>query len=281
MRKFKALLLAVMFLFASATLSYAQVQSSEVNYNNSNITFLGAGGLDLVGGATGALGGAALGALGGAALGGLGLGGLGLALTARTTVLGDALTWAAIGRIVQPGIIGGVLGGIGGGLFTAITGVIPGSRLLGGVAGWGLGHLVDLAVLRPELTSGIISVPTLGGVLGALAGGGLSRVAKIGVGALAGAAIGSSFELLGTLGGGALGAIFGLIRPGILPMVITGLAGGVGVLGGGLVGGGVGLVGGFASGFGLGNTADEFIQAGLTRGDSAPSKPAASVADFM
>ena len=61
-----------------------------------------------------------------------------------------------------------------------------------------------------------------------------------------------------------------------------------GGVGGALAGGTAGAaLGGFLGvaapvGFGLGNTADEFIQAGLTRGDNAPAKPVvSSVSDFM
>jgi len=68
-----------------------------------------------------------------------------------------------------------------------------------------------------------------------------------------------------------------------LGLGLGGLAGaGLGGIAGAGVGGALGAsLGVLPVGFGLGNTADEFIQAGLTRGDNAPSKPAASVADFM
>ena len=73
---------------------------------------------------------------------------------------------------------------------------------------------------------------------------------------------------------------------GRISTTIKGLVkGGVGgALAGGTAGAALGgfIFGAAPVGFGLGNTADEFIQAGLTRGDNAPAKPVvSSVSDFM
>ena len=283
MRKFKALLLVVTFLFVSVTISHAQLvggsaaaNNSAVSYVHNDYTFFGLGGLDLVGGAAG-LTASIAGISGGALLGGAAGAALGFGVS---TIAGGALTGAALGHLAQPGFIAGALGAVVGLGFTAITGVIPGSRLLGAAAGWGLGTAIDLAVLRPELFSGIASLSTLTAFLGAGAGGALSRVAKIGVGAAAGYMIGANINLLGMAVGALVGALYGTVAPGI---VTTGLGGVVGAVVGGTAGlAFAGPVRGAAIGVGLGNVADEFIQAGLTRGDNAPAKPVVStVSDFM
>jgi hypothetical protein len=311
MRKFKVLVLAVALIFASLTLAQAQVGSSVsgskavadsgVNYNHYSIepfgVNLGFGELDLVGGVAGALGGAALGGLGvtaldtlggAAVLGGIGalVGGLGgatlgaipvsialLPFTIPTAAIGfaagmtllpalNADLWTASIAAGITGLAAGIAGDIGS-IVDFI--LLPAYSSLGlGLVGSGIA--TALVGGFEAFTGGILPgiAGALGGGLGALAGGlGGLAVGFLAPGAIVGGLVGASLGIPGAIVGGLGGALVGPFGPfGIGAATIGGL-------------------GGAAAGFGLGNTMDAVIQAGVSRGDSAPAKPAASVADFM
>jgi hypothetical protein len=316
MRKFKVLVLAVALIFASVTLAQAAVigssaaDNSAVNYVHNDYTILGAGGLDFVGGSVGlvggALAGAGVGSLGGAALGGL----AGFAIPPLFLgTLGAAL---AVGPVASPlasilfapisattGIIGGAIGALAGMSLNSYVwqfGARGSLRALEGLVGGIIGGTLDTLLLG-SITNMFPGGTILGALLGAEQMGPIDSI--LGQGIIGNTLAKGTGGLVGLIGGGILGAYLGWSLPGAVLGGLTGAALGTGAgllvslpwatvagagIGGfvGLVGGGLaGLVVGGPSGFGLGNTMDEVIQAGLTRGDNAPAKPAASVADFM
>ena len=316
MRKLKVLLVAMMFMLASVTLAQAQIfgggssfsGNSTVNYANNDYTLAGFGGLDLVGAGAGLVG---TGALFG---GGLGAG-AGVLLTAANLIpvvdwLVGAVEGGLLGQAVGTTVLGGGLGLLGGGIGAvaggliglAASGVVNGlgepviipalSGILAGIggamAGFGLGNLLPIG----NLLSGPIGAIG-GGLLGGLGGAALDLLATLpiaAIGTIGGAVLGGGIlggiglligSPIGFLAGGGLGAILGILMPSPIKGALAGL---VGIPGGALLGAGLGAAAGAAiampfAGFGLGNTADEVIHAGLTRGDNA--KPTASVADFM
>ena len=242
------------------------------------------------------------GALGGAALGG-GLGGLlGLAVDAHD--FGGGLVGGGVGAVI--GFIGGALANdfldVGGALLTL---AIP-STIVGGLAeGLAFGALTTLggatlgglagAILSPGIIAPILGTiggsiagllmpgPGVGALIGALNSTGLKLLAATiaGIDPIKGIGIPLAGAALGGLTGAAVGGIdlWRLANPAeaIIGTVVGGILGGFGGLAAGAT---LGLPLGMV-GLGLGNTMDEVIQAGLTRGDNAPAKPAASVADFM
>ena len=147
---------------------------------------------------------------------------------------------------ILPAFVGGV---IGAGIANVLMPFGPGTgAIVGGINSIGLNLLLSATAFFDPITA-------IGGRLGGAA-----------IGGLLGAAVGAiDLWRLAIPGDALLGALLG------------GLGGGItGLVGGATLGGSLGI-----AGIGLGNTMDEVIQAGLTRGDNAPAKPAASVADFM
>lgn len=307
MRKFQVLVLAVALVFASVTLAQAQViggggsaaANSSVNYVHNDFTAFGLGGLDLVGAAAGVsmpILGAGLGGLAGAAIGGLGVTAIDTILGAATSLVNPLvpLTSIALLPISLPmGIAGAALGAVAGSFINSHLYALGGAASLTAIIS-GVGGLVGSAA---DILLGTLGLGTLAGAgLGLVAGGIEEALVGIGAavggillpswpigaigGALAGFDIGANLlsGLLWAGIGAAAGALIGPFGPFGIGAAVIG--GGLGLIGGGLTGLAVGLPMGIA-GIGLGNTMDEVIQAGLTRGDNAPAKPAASVADFM
>jgi len=292
--------------FASVTLAQAQLVSggsaannSAVSYVHNDYTLFGAGGLDAVGVAAGVsmpILGAGLGGLAGAAIGGLGVTAIDTILGAATSLVNPLvpLTSIALLPISLPmGIAGAALGAVAGSFINSHLYALGGAAIataflsgIGGLAGSAADILLGTLGLGTLAGAGLGLV--VGGIeealvgIGAAAGGILLPSWPIGAigGALAGFDIGANLlsGLLWAGIGAAAGALIGPFGP--FGIGAAAIGGGLGLLGGGAVGLGIGLPTAIA-GFGLGNTMDEVIQAGLTRGDNAPAKPAASVADFM
>jgi hypothetical protein len=291
MRKFKVLVLAVALVFASVTLAQAQLggvsygtNGSAVNYSHADNTFAGIGGLDLTGAAAGYVGTKLLGAgalgLGGAVV----LGGIGaLAGGVIGDIAGAFINWPIA---LPAALVGAAVGGLAGMSLNSYVyqfgtriGLRAGEGLLGGI----IGGTLDTFLLG-SITNMFPGGTILGALLGAEQMGPIDSI--LGQGIIANTLAKAAGGVVGLIAGGILGGIAGAALAGApVALLGAGALGGICALAGGVIGGGIGLltpgIPAAIAGFGLGNTMDEVIQAGLTRGDSAPAKPAASVADFM